>query len=84
MISSVSAIRALGEGLADRSAIGVGSVDHSNDDETSSWIVDAVDDAVRASTGAVPIVEWWSEPFAHTVRIVEQRADVELVGREGD
>jgi hypothetical protein len=56
---------------------------HSHHRDTTALFVDAVDHAVGATPGAVPIIEWWLESLANTARIVEERADDELVCREG-
>jgi hypothetical protein len=41
-------------------AVGVGSVDDTDDGHTMVFGVDAVDHSVGASAGAVPIVERWA------------------------
>jgi hypothetical protein len=45
--------------------------------------VDSVDDPVGPSASAVPICERRPELFANAVRIVQQRADDDLVSSEG-
>lgn len=47
-------------------------------------LIDPVDHAVGATTGAVSIVERRTEPLTDALRIVEQRPDDELMRRKRD
>lgn len=58
-------------------------MDDANDSH-SSLVVDPEDHAVRAASRAVPILERRPEPLAHSVWVLEQWADEELVRRERD
>jgi hypothetical protein len=42
-------------------------------------IVDSIDDAVGSSSGAVSIGQWRFKSVAHTMRVIRQRPDDELV-----
>lgn len=56
---------------------------HDVEDRHDSFlVVDAVDDAIGASSCTVPIVEGSSQPFADSLWTVEQRTDDELVRSE--
>ena len=59
-------------------------MDDTNDGHGVMWFVDPVDDPVRASTCAVSIGQWRSESLPNPAGILEQRADDELAGGEGD
>lgn len=52
------------------------------DRDASLLVIDAVDDAVGASPGTVPIIERDMEALADSLRVVQQRPYDELVGRE--
>lgn len=56
----------------------------SDDCDGQLRIVDAVDDAVGAASCAVSVREGRLQSFADALRIVEERTNDELVGREGD
>jgi hypothetical protein len=54
----------------------VGDVDHGHH---SVLLVDAVNNPVRPSTGAVAIVQWWKQLLADPAWLRYQRACYELV-----
>ena len=51
-----------------------------DDADRARLVVDAVDHAVGAPTGTVSILQRGMKPLAHTVGVVQQRANEELVG----
>jgi len=63
--------------------IGIGSVSYTHDGDTMAFCVDSVDHPVGAATGAVPILEWGTEPLADALRVLKQGARDELVDGEG-
>ncbi len=54
------------------------------DRDASLLVINAVDDAVGAPPGAVPIIEWGLEPLADSLRVVRECANDELVRGEGN
>lgn len=54
-----------------------------DDRHGSLQVVDAVDDAVGTTAGAVTVIKWWMQPLADAVRVVEYGANDELVRRKG-
>ncbi len=64
--------------------LAVSAVCDVEDRHASLLVVDAVDDAVGAPRGAVPILEWGLDPLADSLRIVRECAHDELVRGEGD
>jgi hypothetical protein len=82
LIDIMLLIGARGTGVA--SAIGIGSVNDRDDGHTMVGYVDPVDHAIRTATGAVSIIERWSEPLADPLWIVEQWSNDELVRRKRD
>lgn len=66
------------------STIDVGPVHDADDGDPMMGIIDAVDHPVGAASGAVSILEWWTEPLAQALRVIEQRSNDELVRRKRD
>lgn len=54
---------------------------HNGDDV--GLIVYAVDDSVRSTSCAEPVVQWWRETFAYSVGFLQQRSRNEVVRRRG-
>jgi len=67
-----------------RSSIGVRSVYDADHGHQEMSIIDPVDHAVRAASGAVSIIERWPEALANPLGIVQQWTDDELVCRKCD
>src|ERR671918_1336864 len=65
-------------------SIGFSSTDDTNNGHATALVVDPVDDAVGAAAGAVSVMVWGTQSLAHPMRIVQQRADDQLVRGEGD
>jgi hypothetical protein len=42
-------------------------------------LVDPTGDAVRATSSAVALIQWWPELLTHSLRVGEQRTNDELV-----
>jgi hypothetical protein len=59
-------------------------VNKGDDSHAVVGIIDPVDHAIGATTGAVSIIERRTELFTDALRIVEQRPDDELVRRKRD
>lgn len=57
------------------SAIGVGFVNHTHDGHAVVTIIDPVDVSIRSASGAVSILEWWTEPLPDAMRVVKQRTN---------
>ena len=58
--------------------VDVAAVADGKDSHRSGLVVDAVQDAIGASSCAVPVCQWWAELFPDAVRVLEQRAGDEL------
>jgi hypothetical protein len=54
-------------------------MNYCQDCDSALLVVDAVDDAIGAAAGAVSISQWRLEPLAYPLRVVQQRADDELI-----
>ncbi len=65
-------------------AVAIASVIDAKDVNDANGVVDAVDHAVGASAGAVPVLERGMKALTDSVGIVQQGADDELVGRDRD
>src|SRR5512144_494860 len=65
------------------SPVGVGSAHDADDSHAMMLLVDPVDHAVGATSGAVSILERRTKPLPTPVWVVEQWADDEVVRREG-
>jgi hypothetical protein len=66
------------------SPIGVGSANDGDDSHAVVGIIDPVDHPIGATTGAVSIIERWTEAFTDPLRVVEQRPNDELVCSKRD
>ena len=64
------------------SPTGVGAVDDSDDGDLVAAVVDAVDDSIGSASGAVSVGQRRVESPAHSMRVVQQRADDERIGGE--
>ena len=58
--------------------VDVPAVADGKDDHRSGLIVESVQDAISASSRAVPVCQGWAELFPDAVRVLEQRAGDEL------
>jgi len=65
-------------------AVCVSSVDHAHYGYPAALSIDPVDDPVGATACTVAILEWRHELLADTLRVLQQRADDELVRGERD
>ena len=65
-------------------SVGVGTPEHPDDGHAVSGVIDSIDHAVGATARAVAVVERRAELLADAVGVLEQRADDEFVGSEGD
>lgn len=56
-------------------AVDSGARSDGEDGDHASVVVDPVQDAVGAATGAVPIVQWWHEALADPMGVDEKQAE---------
>jgi hypothetical protein len=69
------------ERSANSRSIRVAAVHERQDRDSSLLLIDAVDDAIGATPSAVSIGKGRVEPFAYSLRVVQQRTNDELVCR---
>lgn len=65
-------------------SVGVGTSEHPDNSHAVSGVIDSIEQAVGAAARAVAVFERRPELLADAVGVLEQRADDELVGGEGD
>lgn len=69
---------------ASTGSVGVGAPEHPDNSHAVSGVIDSIENAVGATARAVAVVERRAELLANAVGVLEQWADDEFVGSEGD